>query len=45
MLDDSGKIDAGKLHAFAFDQMKNGYYAIGEKIGQVWNSGAYLMKE
>ena len=40
-----GKIDAGKLNAFAFDQMQNGYYAIGEKVGQAWNSGADLMKK
>ena len=44
VLDDAGKIDAGKLHAFAFDQMRNGYYAIGEKVGQAWHSGADLMK-
>ena len=43
VLDDAGKIDAGKLNAFAFDQMQNGYYAIGEKDGQAWNSGADLM--
>lgn len=43
VLDDAGKIDAGKLNAFAFDQMQNGYYAIGEKVGQAWNSGADLM--
>lgn len=34
VLDEKGKIDASKLHAFAFDQMQNGYYAIGEKVGQ-----------
>lgn len=45
VLDDDGKIDAGKLHAFAFDQMQNGYYAIGEKVGQAWHSGAALMKK
>lgn len=45
ILDDSGKIDAGKIHAFAFDQMKNGYYAVGEKVGQAWQSGADLMKK
>ena len=45
VLDDAGKIDAGKLNAFAFDQMHNGYYAIGEKVGQAWNSGADLMKK
>ena len=43
VLDNAGKIDAGKLHAFAFDQMQNGYYAIGEKVGQAWHSGADLM--
>ena len=45
VLDAKGKIDASKLHAFAFDQMQNGYYAIGEKVGQAWHSGAELMKE
>ncbi len=45
VLDEKGNIDAGKINAFAFDQMKNGYYAIGEKIGQAWNSGAELMKK
>lgn len=45
VLDEKGKIDASKLHAFAFDQMQNGYYAIGEKVGQAWHSGAGLMKE
>ena len=45
VLDEAGKIDAGKLQAFAFDQMQNGYYAIGEKVGQAWNSGADLMKK
>ncbi len=44
VLDEKGKIDAGKLNAFLFDQMQNGYYAVGEKIGQAWHSGAGLMK-
>ncbi len=39
VLDEKGKIDAGKLNAFLFDQMRNGYYAVGERIGQAWNSG------
>lgn len=43
-LDEKGKIDAGKIGAFAFDQVHNGYYAIGEKVGQAWNAGAELMK-
>lgn len=45
VLDDSGRVDAGKLQAFAFDQMRNGYYAIGAKVGQAWHSGADLMKK
>ena len=45
VLDDAGKIDAAKLRAFVFDQMRNGYYAIGEKVGQAWHSGADLMKK
>ena len=44
VLDDAGKIDAGKLHAFAFDQMQHGYYAIGEKAGKAWHSGADFVK-
>ena len=45
VLDEQEKIDAGKLNAFIFDQMRNGYYAVGEKIGQAWHSGAALMKQ
>ena len=45
VLDEKGKIDAGKLNAFAFDQMRHGYYALGEKVGQAWNAGAEFMKK
>ncbi len=45
VLDEEGKIDAGKLSTFVFDQMRHGYYAIGEKVGQAWHSGADLMKK
>lgn len=45
VLDEKGKIDVEKIHAFAFDQMKNGYYSIGEKVGQAWKSGSDLMKK
>lgn len=44
VLDDAGKIDAGKLHAFTFDQIQKGYYAVGEKAGWAWYNGAGLMK-
>lgn len=45
VLDEQGKIDAGKLNAFMFDQMQNGYYAVGNKIGQAWHSGVGFMKK
>lgn len=44
VLDEKGRIDAGKIHAFAFDQMQSGYYSIGEKVGQAWHTGAPFMK-
>lgn len=44
ILDEKGKIDSGKIRAFIFDQMQNGYYGVGEKVGQAWKSGADLMK-
>lgn len=44
VLDEKGKVDPTKLNAFVFDQFQSGYYAIGEKVGQAWNTGAKLMK-
>lgn len=44
VLDENGKVDPVKLNAFVFDQFQNGYYKIGEKVGQAWSSGAGLMK-
>lgn len=46
VLDENGKVDPTKLNAFVFDQFQNGYYAIGEKVGEAWKSGnKYLNKE
>lgn len=45
VLDENGKINPTKLNAFVFDQFQYGYYAIGEKVGQAWKSGADLMKK
>lgn len=45
VLDEKGRIDASKLGAFSFDQMRNDYYATGEKVGTAWKSGAPLMKK
>ena len=45
VLDEQGRIDAGKLDAFSFDQMRHGYYATGERVGQAWKSGAKFLKD
>lgn len=45
VLDERGKVDPAKLNAFVFDQFQNGYYAIGDKVGQAWNTGVPLMKK
>lgn len=45
VLDENGKIDAGKLNTFVFDQMQNHYYSIGEKTGTAWHTGADLLKK
>lgn len=45
VLDEKGKVDPAKLNAFVFDQFQNGYYAIGQKIGQAWHAGTPMMKK
>lgn len=44
VLDDKENIDPVRLNAFVFDQFNSGYYAIGEKIGQAWESGKKFIK-
>lgn len=44
VLNKDGNIEPSKLNAFVFDQFQNGYYAIGEKVGQAWDSGMELTK-
>ena len=44
VLDENGKVDAGKLNALIFDTFRAGYYTIGEKAGQAWDAGKELMK-
>ena len=43
VLDAEGKVDPTKLNAFLFDAFQSGYYAIGPKVGQAWESGKKLM--
>lgn len=44
VLDEKGKVDAGRLDALIFDQFRHGYYVSGEQVGKAWNAGAPLMK-
>lgn len=42
-LDVNGKLDVGKCGIIAFDNFKNGYYAVEQKVGEAWSEGAGLM--
>ena len=44
VLNEKGKVEPEKLNAILFDQFRNGYYVVGEKVGRAWNAGAALMK-
>lgn len=44
MLDEKGQIDVAKIKAFAFDQVHYGYYEVGNKVGQAWQSGQVFKK-
>lgn len=43
-LDKDGKVDVSKLRIIAFDPFNNGYYVVGEKVGQAFSDGRKLMK-
>ncbi len=45
VLNDKDKVEPEKLNAILFDQFRNGYYTVGEKVGKAWNAGAGLMKQ
>lgn len=44
VLDEKGRVDPTRLNAFVFDQVRSGYYKVGEKVGQAWKSGTRFMK-
>lgn len=39
VLDEQGFVDPTKLNAIIFDTFQHGYYAVGGKVGQAWESG------
>lgn len=45
VLDEYGKINAGKLRVLMFDQFGMSYYKAGERVAKAWNAGAELMKK
>ena len=45
VLDEKGKVDAGKLNAVMFDQYRMAYYKVGEEFAKAWNVGKDLMKK
>ena len=44
-LDESGKVDVKKINPVMFDQFRNAYYNVGEKVGDAWRIGAPFMKK
>ena len=42
---EDGKVEPDKIQALIFDQFRNGYYVVGEKVGQGWNAGKELVKK
>ena len=45
LFDESGKIDPARVQAFVFDTFQNGYYAIGEKVGNAFCDGNEIAKK
>lgn len=43
VLDSDGKPDIAKVNPLTFDQFHNGYYALGQKVGDAWGTGKELM--
>ena len=44
IIGNDGKADPEKIQALIFDQFRNGYYVVGEKVGQGWSAGKELVK-
>lgn len=42
ILDESGSVSLAKFFPIIFDPSGNGYYKLGEKVGQAWSSGMAL---
>lgn len=39
VLDGSGRVNLEKLDPIIYDTFQSGYYAVGRKVGQAWDSG------
>lgn len=39
VLDDDGEVDPVKVDPIMYDPFQRGYYALGRKVGQAWDSG------
>ena len=42
ILDENGNVSLAKFFPIIFDPSGNGYYKLGEKVGQAWSSGMAL---
>ena len=39
VLDADGEVDPVKVDPIMYDPFQRGYYALGRKVGQAWDSG------
>ena len=42
VMDSNGRVDPKKVNAILYDTFQSGYYAVGDKVGQAWDSGRKL---
>ena len=44
VLDENGKIDAGKINALIYDPFNHGYYKVGEMVGYAFQEGQSIKR-
>lgn len=44
VIGEDGTVNPDQIQALIFDQFRNGYYVVGEKVGQAWNAGKEIIK-
>lgn len=45
VLDDRGHVDMTKVNPIFFDSFSNGYFEIGDRVGNAWKEGVKILKK